>query len=798
MVGHHLKLSFRVLARNRFYATTSILGLTFGLTIAILILLFVRFELSFERWNPLADNIVRISMDYLNGDMVIDQDAEMYHPAGPRVLAEFKGVKDFTRAYPVSNATIKAGTESLRENSILAVDPSFLTFFHCNVLAGTREQALTRPYELLLTENTAQKYFGTTDALGQSILISGFDHPFNVTAIVADPPSNTHLKYNALMSQVTLDARAGNDRMKWDNNNEYTYIQLSDATQYAGFVQQLNAFNDRLHAEGNIKNERIIAQPLNDIHLYSHKSFELEQNGDAVSVYFLMGVGLLVIIIAIVNHINLSTAKSLERAKEVAVRKVIGSSINQIRAQFFSESLLINVISGVLAIGVVIAFLPLFRTLAGLPANFHSWSDPAFYGIIASVVALTTLLSCIFPSFILAGFNPMKALRGKFSKTAGGVYLRKVLVTIQFAITMFLLVQTYTANQQLDFMRRKDLGLDIEQTVVVRTAASGDASNYQVFKDKLLGQGVVQSVAFSGCVPGQPTSEMGSTNVGVNVVGGTTSDSFNFYITTIDADFLQTMKISLATGRNFAMSDNGQDNILVNEEAIRLWNIADAKAAVGQKINLWGAQRTIVGVIENFHQASPKDPYLPMIFFHQEGSNKLASVRINSGDVKGDIALIKTAYDQVFPGTSFEYFFLDEQFDKQYRTDEQFGQVFGLLTVFALLISALGLFGLVSVDVANRTKEIGVRKVLGATSQQIIRLISKDFIGLVILSVTLSAGLTYLVVKNWLDRYAFRIDLNLTLFILPGILIITISMLAIIVRTLRVSLENPVKALKED
>ncbi|MGC3947600.1 MAG: ABC transporter permease [Chryseolinea sp.] len=798
MVGHHLKLSLRILARNRFYAGTSILGLTFGLTIAILILLFVRFELSFEKWNPLADRIVRITMDYLNGDTVVDQDAGMYHPAGPRILSEFKGVEDFARVYPLSSANVKTGTESLRENNIAAVDPTFLKLFNCSTISGKMDKALTRPYELVLTKTGALKWFGTIDALGASVTISYFNQPFNVIGIIADPPANTHFKYSALISQATLDARAGNDRMKWDNNSDYTYIQLSDANQYPSFIEQINTLNDQLHKEGQIKNEMIVAQPLKDIHLYSHKSFELESGGDAVAVYFLLGVGLLVIIVAIVNHINLSTAKSLERAKEVAVRKVIGSTVNQIRAQFFSESLMINVISGVLAIMIVVVSLPIFRNLAGLPADFHSWSDPSFYGIILAVIATTTILSCIFPSFILAGFHPMKALRGKFSRTEGGAYLRKALVTVQFAITMFLLVQTYTAKQQLDYMRSKDLGLDVEQTVVVRTAANGDASNYQAFKDKMQGLGAVQSFSYSGIVPGQPTSEMASTNVGVTLVGGSATDSYNFYITWIDTDFLSTMKINLATGRDFVMSDNGQHNILVNEEAIRLWHIADAKSAIGQKINLWGSQRTIIGVVENFHQASPKDPYLPMIFFHQEGGNRLASIRINSGDVSNDIKMIKQTYESVFPGIGFEYFFLDEQFDKQYKADEQFEKVFGLLTVFALLISALGLFGLVSVDVANRTKEIGVRKVLGATSRQIIGLISKDFVRLVLISVAVSAGLTYFVVKHWLDRYAFRIDLNIMLFILPGLLIVMLSMLAVVVRTLRFSLENPVKSLKED
>lgn len=793
MVSHNLKISFRLFRRNRFYAVTSIIGLSFGLTIAILISLFVKFELSYEDHIPMADRIVRISMDYLNGDMVIDQDAETYYPAGPRILSEFKGVEDFARAWPISNATINMAGESFRGNQMFAVDPSFVAMFNCEVVSGSG--ALANPYEMILTESAAIKYFGTTNVLGQSVMTSTSDQPFKVTGIVADPPANTHIKFNMLVSQATFQKEM--TQLEWRNNNFYTYILLSDVAQYPAFLNQLIDLNDRLHAEGKIENERIVAQPLKDIHLYSHQSFELEQNGDAFAVYFLTAVALLVIVIAVVNHINLSTAKSLERAKEVGVRKVIGSSLNQLRLQFFTESLVINVVSALLASGLVVAALPIFRKMAGLPPDFHSWSDPVFYVVTGSGVLLAAVLSSIFPSMILSSFQPIKALKGKFSRSAGGVYLRKALVVVQFSITMFLLVQTFTAKRQLDYMRAKDLGLDAEQTIVVRAAGSGAGAGFPVFKDKLLGRAEVEAVSFSGCVPGLPTSEMGSTNVGVTLVGGEKAESYNFYITWVDADFLPTMRIALAAGRGFVVSDNEQ-KILVNEEAIRLWKIADAESAIGQKINLWGAQREIVGVMKNFHQTSPKDSFLPMILFHQEGSNKLASVRVASGELTKNIAMIKEAYQSVFPGSPFEYFFLDEQFDKQYRADEQFEQVFKILTVFALLISALGLFGLVSVAVANRTKEIGIRKVLGATVNNIVGLISKDFMGLILLSVSLSMVLTYFIVRQWITRYAFRIDLTLDLFVVPALFIVVLAVATIVSRTLRASMSNPVNALKED
>jgi putative ABC transport system permease protein len=459
---------------------------------------------------------------------------------------------------------------------------------------------------------------------------------------------------------------------------------------------------------------------------------------------------------------------------------------------------MINVVSAVFAAALVTAALPSFQRMAGLPADFHALADPTFYLIVVVGVLMTSVLSSIFPSLILSGFHPMKALKGKFSRSAGGVYLRKVLVVVQFSITMFLLVQTFTASRQLDYMRTKDLGLDAEQTIVVRTAASGESKNYQVFKDRLQVHTDVESVSFSGCVPGLPTSEMGSTNIDVTLVGGAKSESYNFYITWVDADFLSTMKMKLAAGSDFVASDKSEKKILVNEEAIRLWNIPDAVTAVGQKINLWGAQREIVGVIKNFHQISPKEAYLPMIIFHQEGSNKLASVRVKPGEIAKEIALIKDVYQSVFPGSPFEYFFLDEEFDRQYRADEQFERVFQTLTTFAILISGLGLFGLVSVAVANRTKEIGIRKVLGATVQQILSLVSRDFIGLVALSVLVSTVLTYFVVDQWISRYAFRINLGADLFILPALFIITLSVMTVVARTLRAAMMNPVSSLKED
>ena len=787
-----------MLARKKFYTAINVVGLSFGLAIVMLISLYVRFELSFEKDNPLADRLVRVTMDYLNGEAVIDQDAETYHPLGPRMLSEFSEIEKFARAFSVNNTTVKAGDEFFREQKIFAVDPSFLQLFNCSLLSGNRQNVLMNPYEVLLTKSLALKYFKKTDVVGESISISRFDKPFKIAGLVADPPSNTHLKFNMLISYPSLRAAFGEDGFAWDNNNAYTYLLLTNPGQYENFSNRLNSFNERLHAEGKILNERVIAQPVKDIHLYSHKSFELEQNGDADSVFILLGVAILVIAIAVVNYINLSTATSLDRAKEVGIRKVIGSSLNQLRTKFFIESFLINFISGFVALALVGILLPGFTLMADLPANFFSWTDLTLYTIIISSILISTILSSAFPAFILPKFQPSEVLKGKFSRSRNGVLLRKVLVTFQFSITVFLLIQTLTAKRQLTHMREKDLGLDVEQTIVIRSAANMSGENYQVLKDKMLTHSQFESVALSGSVPGQPTSEMGSTNVGVNLVGAAIEQSYNFYINFIDADYLSTMKMDLIAGENFGRGNTSQDRVLVNEEALRLWNISNAQAAIGQKINLWGSERAIVGVIRNFHQSSPKSPYLPMIFLHTEGKNKLASIRVARGSMQENIDAIRDIYLAIFPDSPFDYFFLDQEFDKQYRSEEQFQQVFGTLTLFAILISSLGLFGLVSFTVANRTKEIGIRKVLGANATQIVTLISKDFIALVLLAMSISTFITYFLIQRWLERYAFRIDLTAGLFIWPVVIILMVSLLTIVIRTIGVSLSNPVNSLKED
>jgi len=797
MFKNNLKITLRLFSRNKAYTLINVLGMSTGLAISMLIFLYAKFELSYEKYNPLSDRLVRITMDYMDGETIVEQDCETYPPLGPKMTSEFSEIADFTRVYQIPDKTLKIGQNFYRESKIFAADHSFFKLLHYPLIHGDPDQVFLKPNEIVLTESIALKFFNRTDIIGETIEWEG-KMPFQVTGIIRDSPSDTHLKINLLISYPTMLSAFGERIDNWSGNNTLTYLLLHEKVEYDNFTNNLNAFNTQLLDQELIENERVIAQPIQDIHLYSNKSFEVEMNGDASSVFILLGVAFLVIVIAVVNYINLSTAKSLDRAKEVGIKKVIGSSLFQLRTQFFTESFIINVFAGLVAIGIIVLLQGRFRLMAGLPENVNFLTDGIVWGILASIIVVSSILSGIFPAFILSSFKPIEVLKGEFTYSSTGSSLRKGLVIFQFSVTVFLLIQTIAAKEQLSFMREKDLGINLERTIVIRAPQIEQPSeNYKTFKNQLLSNTQFQSVSMSTCVPGLPASEM-STTTGINLVEVIEDHNYNFYIYDVDEDFLSTMQMELKAGVNFLADSKNEETVLVNEEAISLWGIPSAEKAIGKKIDMWGRQRIIGGVIKNFHQASAKSAHIPIIFLYRSRFSDFASIRFAPGDVKHKIEVVRKTYEGLFPNSPFNYFFLDQEYDKQYRADEQFQQVFGTLTGLAILIAMLGLFGLVSFTVAKRTKEIGIRKVLGANLSHIILLLSKDFVSLILISMLISIPITYFLVQQWLERYAFRIDLNVWLFLVPSLMVLVISMITISGKTLRISTQNPVSSLRDE
>ncbi len=798
MFKNDLKTSVRFMKRERLYTVINLLGLSTGLAIALLMIQYVKFEFSYENYNPLASDIARITLDYMDGETVFEQDCETYPPLGPKIKNEFAEVKEFARTYHIDETVLQVSADKFfTESKMYAADHSFFEMFNHRFVHGDETTAFRDPYEAVLTESEALKFYGKVDAVGETFNLRAVDKVFQVVGIIPDPPANTHLKFNALISYPTMKAAFGEKDDNWGGNNTFTYLQLTDVDKYQQFEANLITLNETLRDEGILPNDRVIAQPIKDIHLHSHKSFEAEANGDYESVIFLLGVAILVIIIAVVNYVNLSTSKSLDRAKEVGIRKVLGSTKRQLRGQFFTESLLMNGAAAIIALALMFALLGEFRQIALLHPEFTFYDDISFWGLLGGILLFNTLVAGFLPALFLSSFQPVAALKGKYTNSQAGVSIRKGLVILQFAITTFLLVQTLAADWQLDFMRNMGLGLETERVLVTAAPEQNfTKEGYEAFKGQVLNHSLFSSVGISSCVPGMAAHQM-STTTGINPVDAMQEHNNNFYIYFIDEDFFETMGIELVAGENLVPGDIF-DQVIVNEEALRIWGYPTADEAIGKRLDYWGGKPKIGGVIRNFHQFSPKEPHIPMIFMYVPDQFLFFSVKANSGTPSQQVQALERIYESTFTDNPFQSFFLDQKFDEQYRMDAQFQQVFAVLTIFAIIISCLGLFGLASFTAAKRAKEIGVRKVLGASIVQVIALISKSFLSLVSISLIISLPVTYFVIEQWLQGFASQMLLSVWLFALPSVLVLLVAGLSILSKTYAVSIANPIKALRDE
>lgn len=800
MLRNHLTIALRVFRRDLSLTSINVAGLALSFAITLLILQYARFEFSYESTHPQASQIMRLTMDYLDGNTVVTQDCETYPPLGPTMKASLPEVEDFTRAYSLDRLLIKVGEETFYEDKGYAADPAFFDFFHYPLIEGSIAGAFLKPHEVILNESTARRFFGRTDIVGEvvQILHSEGELGLKVVGVMPDCPPNTHLPFNMLVSYPTMTASFGEKDENWNGNNTFTYIMLRPGTQEEAFQVQLEEFNKKLVAEEKIENERVIAQAMEDIHLYSHKTFEAEPNGDANSLFFLLLVALLVIVSAYVNYVNLATSRSVERAKEVGIRKVIGSTRSQLIGQFLFESFLVNVLAAIMAVGLIWLGREVFLELTDLGADFAILSDQVFWLMLVGFVLLGVFLSGLYPALVLSGFAPALVLKGKFSRSGKGLWLRKSLVIFQFAVTLILLTQSFIVYQQLNYMREKELGVNIDRTVVINGPALDSLQKRFVpFKQSLIQQPQIEGVAISGTVPGLPVSDM-NTTTGIHLADELNPRNNNFYLTGIDSAYLSLMEIKLLAGENFQAGNLKGRNIIVNEEAIRQWGLQSPEEAIQKTVKFWGRKWQVVGVIQNYHHESGKSAHVPMIFYYFDEFSEYASIRISGGEVEESLALIEQTFESHFPFTPFSYFFLDQRYDEQFKADLQFQKLFNLLTGFAILIACLGLFALASFVIHQRTKEIGIRKIIGASTRHIMVLLTRDFIQTVMWAIVIGLPLTYWLAEFWLTRFPFRFELNAWVFVLPALAVVLLAILSLSVKTLKTALANPVDSLRAE
>ncbi|WP_221394017.1 ABC transporter permease [Dyadobacter sp. NIV53] len=822
MLRNYAKIARRNLWRNKTFSAINIFGLAIGIAACFFIFQYVYFESSYDRFNKNAGNIYRIPISY-SGSMANVPTTAANHPAvGPAMKADFPEVLDYVRVVSVSlfmNAStmsyeaLNAEPKTFNESKIFLADASFFNVFSYPLVFGDRKTCLTEANTIAISASEAKKYFGTKNPVGQVLKMNG-RMPMKVTAVFQDVPENSHIKFDMLISFETVGPNWGKDVWTWPEF--YNYVVLAPGTdvkkleaKFPAFIQKYLGAKMKELSFGNT----FELQPITDIHLNSNLLKEAEANGSEKEIYFLAIIGAFILFIAWINYINLSTAKSMERAKEVGLRKVVGAEKQQLVVQFLLESFIVNVLALLLALIIIVSFIPFFNDFIGknISAGFFSTglgSLPVFWMSVLGIFVFGALLVGAYPAFVLSSFMPAAVLKGLMIKSNKGISLRRVLVSFQFVLSIILISATLIVFRQFNYMRNGNLGYKKDQVLIVKSPAIVDSTiggKYNFFKSELKQTPSVSGATTTSDIPGSMIRYRNS----VRRANQDQSHNFTSYLMEIDENFIPAYKIELIAGKNFTATDSSSLNlksnnkIIVNEEVIESLGYKSADEAINQDVLFRLGQEDlpckIIGVMKNFHQRSLKEKFDPILCYYPSYSDwKYISVNINVSNASKSITDIGESYKKAFPGNPFEYFFLDEYFNQQYQADNRLGNVFGLFAILAILVASMGLLGLSSFVIKLRTKEIGVRKVLGASVGGLLVLVSKDFIKLVGFAAIIAIPIIYFSAKDWLNSYAFHISLGWAIFIVPPVILLTITLITICLQSLKTALMNPVKSLRSE
>ncbi|GAB3489551.1 ABC transporter permease [Spirosoma knui] len=806
MLRNYFKIAWRNLSRNKAFSAINILGLAIGVAACLLILQYVAYELSYDDFNTKGDRIYRVKQDRYNDGKLSTEWASGAYAVGNSFKDAFSEIEDYVKIARTRSVVADVpGHEQVKIETVYYASPAFFTVFSYPLLAGDIRTALTEPNTVVLSESIARKLFGSTQVLGKTIQFNR-ERNMKVTGMCKDFPANSHFKADLLTSYATFVKDLGPDNSPetaWQWDGCLTYLLLRPGTNPKALEAKFPTVVDKLAgAEHKRYNSAAVylLQPLRDIHLYSHYIGETEPNGDGKTVYLLLAIAFFIVVIAWVNYVNLATARAINRAKEVGVRKAVGSQRPQLIKQFLFESALLNGIAVVLALVLVVVTLPLFNELSGQQMTLSLLSSGRFWAALLGLFVVGVFLSGLYPAFVLSGFRPVVVLKGQMVNTRQGIALRKSLVVFQFAASLFLLVGTLAVFRQIQFMRAQTLGLNIDQTLVIKPPIVGNDSTYmrqmKAFKEELQRQSDIRSITASTSIPGEP---VGWNAGGIRLKGTDESKGTQYRVIGVDYDYLKAYNLKLLAGRNFA-KEFGTDPkaVIFNKMGLQQLGFTNPEQAIGKDIDFWGETYKLVGVVDNFHQQSLREAYEPLVLRLIPDVRGFFSVKMAPGEANKTIATIQGAWNQFFPGNPFEYFFLDQHFADQYRADQRFGQVFGLFTALAILVACLGLFGLASFTTAQRTKEIGIRKVLGASVPEIVRMLYKEFAVLILVAFVVATPLAWYAITQWIESYAFRTDLHWWLFVLPFVAVLLIALLTVSFQSVKAALMNPVRSLRAE
>jgi len=807
MLKNYIRVAVRNLLKNKGFSAINIIGLAIGLATCLLIMLFVLDELGYDHYNKKANRIYRVDADILFGGNHFIL-AKAPDGMGPALKNDYPQVEQYVRFREMGSILVKKGNESIEEGKVIYADSTLFDVFTLPMIDGDPKTALKEPNSIVITETTARKYFNTTHAAGKTLIIEK-DENYKVTGVIKDIPSQSHFNFHFFISLSSMEESRHNN---WVSNNFNTYIVLKEGAdpkaleaqfdamveKYMGpqVMQALSITMDQFKKSGNY--DRYTLTPLTSIHLHSDKDGELSANGSIQYVYIFSAIALFILLIACVNFMNLSTARSSNRAKEVGVRKVLGSLKVNLINQFLAESILISCIAMILALIITWSLLPYFNHLAAKEITLSFVTKPWLSPLLLTLVLGTGLLAGSYPAFYLSSFKPIQVIKGRLAAGFKRSWLRSTLVVFQFSISIILIISTIVIYKQLHYIQSRKLGFNREQVLIVHdTHLLG--SHARAFRDEILKLPGVENATMTGFLP---TSDARNDDPFFADATLDQKRAVSMQVWDADEKYIPTLGMEIAAGRNFSSQfPTDSSGIIINEAAAKLFGFNDP---VGKPLYYLTSLTTkeiltyhIIGVIKNFNFNTLREQVTPLALMLRENRSKIA-IRVNTKNISHLVSQIEQQFKSMGPDLAFGYTFMNDDFDKLYRAEQRMGNIAITFSTLAILIACLGLFGLAAYAAEQRTREIGIRKVLGASVSRITTMLSKDFLKLVIIASVISFPLAWWVMYKWLQDFAYRTALSWWIFLAAGVMAIFIAIVTVSLQTIRAAITNPIKSLRTE
>ncbi len=804
MLTNYLKIAFRSLLKFKGYALINLFGLALGLTAGILIMIYVLDELSFDKFHVNAKRLYRIDTSFFTpGSSSEGLNQTNGWPLGKILEKDFPEVEKVLYTRSANFLLINHNDRRIRQNTHFAT-PEFFEMFSFPLLEGNTEKALAEPYSVVISEEMAAKYFHGEDALNKTLVMADTLNMV-VTGIMKNIPSNSHIQADMILSFATYEKIETEFSYTdgWGNINMHNYLLLKEGADFETFAaKSKNIYMDRVGEM--MKNWGATAyvkyEPLEEIYLKSKAGNSMGPAGNIDRIYLLSGIAAFVILLACINFVNLATARSVYRAKEVGLRKVVGSTRQGLISQFLSESFVLTVFSLIIALVLTVLFLPYFNQLLDKKYDLIALSN---LSIIAGVILLTlviALLSGYYPALVMSALRPVEVLKGKMQTGTRGIQLRRALVVFQFIVSVTLVTGTLVVMDQLKFMQQQELGFDKDQIIVINASRANSANPdaFETFKNELKSLAAVEEVTWTNAVPGSP----GWTGQVAYPEGKTGDEATSVEYMAVDDNYLKTLGLEIIAGRGFDKNHEAElkDGLILNESAVTAFGWTSPEEAIGKRITSPSGQPEgeVIGVVKNYHQLGLQRKIGPITMDYAPQNSYLYGVRYDAAGTSQLIESLTTLWKKTYPGYDFNYFFLDQNFEKQYQSEQRLANVFGLFAVITIAIAVIGLLGLVSFMVAARTKEIGIRKVLGAGVFSITGMLSKEFVILVLIANVIAFPLAGYFADQWLEGFAFRMKFNPLLFAWTTLIAVSITLFAVSYQTIKAALANPIKSLRHD